>query len=290
MGPEFSVLARPLQQLLKQKTDFQWTAAHSSAVQALKGRLIHHTRLSLPYLTKPIILRTDASGVAIGAVLEQDSKPLGLLSKRLSDAEMRYSTYDEELLAIVRALGRWQHFLIAAELTVYNDNQELQYLTKLRCDRPTPLNPILTEAHEYPPPFLHDNVLASPQSSLSDPEMQGRILCQHHDLPTAGHLGISKTYNQIAMKFYWKDISDGDGYDIILTVVESLSELAHFIPTTSSLCTADLFAYLLIACAWHPQTDGQKERANRTIEQTLHAYIQSREEEWPYLLPALEFA
>ncbi|KAL8451783.1 hypothetical protein Emed_001774 [Eimeria media] len=136
MGPEFAVLARPLQQLLKQKAAFQWTAAHSSAVQALKDRLIHYTKLSLPDLTKPFILRTDASGVAIGAVLEQDNKPLGFLSKRLSDAEMRYSTYDQELLAIVRALERWRHLLITAEVTVYTDHQALQYLTKLRSDRP----------------------------------------------------------------------------------------------------------------------------------------------------------
>ncbi|KAL8273035.1 hypothetical protein Esti_003088 [Eimeria stiedai] len=41
MGPQFAVLARPLQQLLKQKAFFRWTAAHSSAVQALKDHLIH---------------------------------------------------------------------------------------------------------------------------------------------------------------------------------------------------------------------------------------------------------
>ncbi|KAL8269845.1 hypothetical protein Esti_006229 [Eimeria stiedai] len=125
----------PLQHLLKHKASFQWTAAHSSAVQALEDRLIHSTNLSLPDLTKPFILRTDASGAAIGAVLEQDGKPLGFLSKRVSDAQMRYSTYDHELLAIVRALERWQHFLIAAEVTVYADQQALQYLTKLPCDR-----------------------------------------------------------------------------------------------------------------------------------------------------------
>ncbi|KAL8270236.1 hypothetical protein Esti_005835 [Eimeria stiedai] len=124
---------RPLQ--LKQKACFQWTAAHSSAVQALKVRLIHYTKLSLPELTEPFILRTDASGVAIGAVLEQDGKPLDFLGKLLSNAEMRYSTYDQELLEIVRAIERWRHFLIATEVTVYTDHQALQFLTKLRFDR-----------------------------------------------------------------------------------------------------------------------------------------------------------
>ncbi|KAL8269252.1 hypothetical protein Esti_006821 [Eimeria stiedai] len=148
----------------------------------------------------------------------------------------------------------------------------------------------------------------------------------HHDLPTVDHLGIAKTYNPIAMKLHWKGIRDGDGCDTILTAVDSLSKMAHFSPTKSSLCTADfvrLFAdhvvryhglpttivsdrdprfvseFWRLFCrhfgikralpsAWHPQTDGQTERANRTIEQMLRTYTENREEEWPDLRPALE--
>ena len=40
----------------------------------------------------------------------------------------------------------------------------------------------------------------------------------------------------------------------------------------------------------HPQTDAQTERANRAIEQMLRTFIQSREENWTALLPALELA
>ncbi|KAL8272929.1 hypothetical protein Esti_003097 [Eimeria stiedai] len=46
----------------------------------------------------------------------------------------------------------------------------------------------------------------------------------------------------------------------------------------------------LMPHVWHPQTDGQTERANCTIEQMLCTYIQSPEEEWPDLLPALQLA
>ncbi|KAL8274914.1 hypothetical protein Esti_001114 [Eimeria stiedai] len=255
---------------------FQWTAAHSSAVQALKDRLIHYIKLSLPDLTKPFILRTDASGVAIGAVLEQDDKPLGFLSKRLSDAKMLY-WHDQELLAIVRALKRWRHFLIAAETPNTNSGP----------------------SHESPSPLLHDNVHASPPSSLSDAEMQG---VGDEDRPF-GHLpDVQPNRDEVLLKGHYRvPIShdffgglplSGDGCDTILAVVDSLSKMAHFIPTKGSLSTADfirLFADRLVG-AWQPQTDGQMERANRTIEQMLRAYIQSREEEWPYLLPALELA
>ncbi|KAL8273463.1 hypothetical protein Esti_002529 [Eimeria stiedai] len=441
---------RPLQQLMKQKASFQWTAAHSSAVQVLKDGLIHYTKLSLPDLTKPFILRTDASGVAIGGLLEQDAKPLSFLSERLS-AEMHYSTYDQGQLAVVRALERWRHFLIAAEHLdiVYQTTatnvvahapsrcpgykQDPQHASSkvLSVSSLSPTAPqqscicasnpaesavqaslLLARAqvrrrptlqnesnsnrgpsHKAPSPLLHDNVQAPSQSFLSDPDIQGVgdeaweaalqrcsefgaaykraketqptpalipdlgrvklvgsvmciqlqglwhicvphlpsfrqcILYQHHDVPTAGHLGTSKTFNQIAMKFHWKAIRDDDGCDI-LTLVDSLSKVPHFIPTTSSSCTADfvfLFAdrvvryhgfsstigsdrgprfipeFWRLFCrhcgikrallsAWHPQTDRQTERLNRTIEQMLHTYIQSGEKEWPDLLPALELA
>lgn len=92
MGPEFAVLARPLQQLLKAGTDFVWTKEHSAAIHALKERLIYYTKLSLPDLDKPFFFRTDASGHAIGAVLEQDGKPICFLSQKLTEKEVRYTT------------------------------------------------------------------------------------------------------------------------------------------------------------------------------------------------------
>ncbi|KAL8424747.1 hypothetical protein Efla_001336 [Eimeria flavescens] len=42
--------------------------------------------------------------------------------------------------------------------------------------------------------------------------------------------------------------------------------------------------------AWHPHKDEQTERFNRTSEQVLRTYIQSRKEEWPEPFPALKLA
>ena len=64
--------------------------------------------MSLPDPKKPYVVLTDASGFATGALLEQDDKPLGFLNNRLTDAEARCPTYDQELLAVIRALQRWR--------------------------------------------------------------------------------------------------------------------------------------------------------------------------------------
>lgn len=42
--------------------------------------------------------------------------------------------------------------------------------------------------------------------------------------------------------------------------------------------------------AYHPRTDGQTERANRTIEQILRAYVNAQQDDWDEHLTAVEFA
>ena len=41
--------------------------------------------------------------------------------------------------------------------------------------------------------------------------------------------------------------------------------------------------------AFHPETDGQMERANVTIEQYLRAYCNYQQDDWEKLLPIAEF-
>jgi hypothetical protein len=47
---------------------------------------------------------------------------------------------------------------------------------------------------------------------------------------------------------------------------------------------------LAMSTAFHPQTDGQSERANQTLEMMLRAFVNQQQNNWDTLLPALEFA
>ena len=47
---------------------------------------------------------------------------------------------------------------------------------------------------------------------------------------------------------------------------------------------------LAMSSGFHPQTDGQTERANRSIEEMLRAYVGKRQDDWDERLSMIEFA
>ena len=75
----------------------------------LKTALASSPILRLPDFERQFVVTTDASDVAVGAILEQDSghvlQPVALISRKLNNVESPYSAYERELLGITWALG-----------------------------------------------------------------------------------------------------------------------------------------------------------------------------------------
>ena len=132
MGARFSDLSKPLLDLTKKGVEFKWTQEHTEAVRALKKRLVEYTQLQLPDQSKPYELETDASDYALGAVLKQEDRPLGFLSKKMNEAQQKYSTYQKEFLAIITALKKWEHLLRPATVKVFTDHSSLQHILNLK--------------------------------------------------------------------------------------------------------------------------------------------------------------
>jgi hypothetical protein len=130
---DYSSIARPLHELTKD-VKFEWTSHCQEAFNWLKEALSSAPILALPGDEGMFHLETDASDVATGAMLyqqqdDQSWKPVGYHSKSYNKAEGNYTTYDKEMLAIMRALEEWCSLLIGARKTfeIHTDHCNLMY-------------------------------------------------------------------------------------------------------------------------------------------------------------------
>ena len=55
--------------------------------------------------------------------------PVAFLSKSLNEVERNYDIHDKEMLAIIRALEEWRHYLEGTKhmFEIWTDHQNLQY-------------------------------------------------------------------------------------------------------------------------------------------------------------------
>ncbi|KYQ96678.1 LTR-retrotransposon skipper [Tieghemostelium lacteum] len=137
----------------------------------------------------------------------------------------------------------------------------------------------------------------------------------------------SRRWSVITMDFVVA-LPKSNGFDSVLTVTDKSTKMVHLIPTTSNV-TADGVAKLFIDNIWrlhgipkviisdrdpkftsnfwksftkrlginqflstafHPQTDGQSERTNRTMEQILRNFVNYKMDNWSELLSGVEFS
>ena len=82
-------------------------------------------------------VEADASDFATGGVLlmkceDKKWRPVAYISKSLNEAERNYEIHDKEMLAIIRCLEAWRHFLEGAKsrFEIWTDHKNLEYFMK----------------------------------------------------------------------------------------------------------------------------------------------------------------
>jgi hypothetical protein len=133
--PNNAHFVSPLLILLKKGQKWKWNDDLQKAFEELRGRFANSIRLVHPDSEADYIINTDASAKAIGGVLMQEGKNgelriISTTSRVLTANEQRFSTCEQELLAIVHALQKFRIYVYGRKIKLYTDNQALTFLNR----------------------------------------------------------------------------------------------------------------------------------------------------------------
>jgi len=139
----YSELAAPLTALGSPTARFVWTPEAQASFDALKLALSSAPVLRTFDPARRAVLTTDASNVAVAAILTQPDDeghqhPVAYESRKLTAAERNYPAHVLELLAVVHALRAFRHYLLGggaprpggcwSDFDLRTDNQAITWL------------------------------------------------------------------------------------------------------------------------------------------------------------------
>jgi len=134
---DFAQVAQPMNILTRKDEKWRWEKAQQKAFDELKQVFTTKPVLAAPNLDKEFRVEADASNYATGGVLSMKCsdnrwRPVAFISKSLSDTERNYEIHNKEMLAIVRCLEVWRHFLEGAvvKFEIWTDHKNLEYFMK----------------------------------------------------------------------------------------------------------------------------------------------------------------
>ena len=117
---DFAMIAKPLHETMRKGKKWEWGEKQQKAFEELKRRFMTESVLVTPNLDKEMRVEADASDFAMGGVLlikceDERWRPVAYISKSLNEAKKNYEIHDKEMLAIIRCLEAWRHFLEGAK-------------------------------------------------------------------------------------------------------------------------------------------------------------------------------
>jgi len=134
---DFARVARPINMLTRKDMKWRWKGEEQAAFDELEKTFTTKPVLVVPDLDKEFRVEADASNYATGGVLSikySDDlwRPVAFISKSLSNTERNYDIHDKEMLAVIRCLESWRHFLegTAVKFEIWIDHKNLEYFIK----------------------------------------------------------------------------------------------------------------------------------------------------------------
>jgi len=125
--------------LARKDVKWQWREEQQKAFDELKRIFTTKPVLAAPDLDKEFRVEAEASNYATRGVLSMKGpdelwRLVAFISKSLSDTERNYKIHDKEMLAVVRCLEVWRHFLegTTTRFEIWTDHKNLEYFMKVQ--------------------------------------------------------------------------------------------------------------------------------------------------------------
>jgi hypothetical protein len=129
----YTQITTPMEKLLKKYCQFHSTKECQQSFDTLKQKMVIAPILVFPNWSKEFRVHVDAYSITLGVVLEQPrigdiDHLLAFSSRKLSTAEINYTTTKQEGLTMVYALQKFRHYLLGGHFKMFIDHSMLKYL------------------------------------------------------------------------------------------------------------------------------------------------------------------
>ena len=133
---DFAGIAAPLSSLLRKDVKWKWETLHQDAFQKLKCAMVTHPILRHPDFERAFQIHSDASCESIGGCLMQEHEgvlhPVSYFSRKLRDAETRYSVSEWEALGVIASIKQFHYYIYGRKFKVVVDHKPLVNIFKVQ--------------------------------------------------------------------------------------------------------------------------------------------------------------
>ncbi|XP_022848861.1 uncharacterized protein LOC111371192 [Olea europaea var. sylvestris] len=242
---DFSKITKPLCNLLMKYVPFEFNEECLTAFNTLEEKLTSALVIVAPDYELPFELMCDASDHTVVVVLGQRKNKIFHVvyyaSRTLNDAQIKYTTTENELLEVVYAFDKFRSYLVRSKVIVYTDHTALKYLMTKKDAKPRlirwvlllrspkyadivnyltksiPLPDYLShqekkffgklEYYFWENPILYRQVVDQIVRRCIPEGEVPKILEHFHSSAYAAHMGASKTATKILQSgFYWPTV------------------------------------------------------------------------------------
>ncbi|GJZ05359.1 retrotransposon-related protein [Tanacetum coccineum] len=214
---DYAIISQPLTALLK-KNAFKWDDKAQDAFEELKKAMVHAPVLQMPDFEATFIVETDASGLGIGAVLQQNGHPIAFMSKTLAAKHHSLSTYEKEFLAVIQALNKWRADALSRlantgeilQINVVSLSADLYQKIVEGWEKDKKLQEIVSKLQQDGNSVKHyewstHQLMRKGKLVVGDDlQLKQELFKCFHESSQGGHSGVQATLKRISAQVYWK--------------------------------------------------------------------------------------